>query len=464
MKVNTIIPNIFMHKANIKNNHNDYSSYRYPVRDEFVPSFNARISYPITTQRDFKKHAIRRGTPCLYCNIPLKYDDSMYEEWKQNKLYSSSIKNIINTLQPYKNSLHPTEKEVFEHIEKIAQKRPEINLSEAIKIIAVESNKKLLKIQMPIFDEIMQASVNLPIENQYKLFELIQKSKFRMLKKPYIEEFSGKEFNYKIKNLAKTIPNDKVATRITKLAELYTIPELRENTPLNEKIIKRILRTIDPQYKVSASTNFKNPKFTNKNIKKLILKAIQKEIKDIRQKDLSKICDNAEKQLNGLPITNKFSNKAFLYDLNEALEGLEGKPIRGKIFEIAGRLPTSTDNIHAFITKHDEASCEKIAYDLLVPSVVTIEHMKPTFHKGKNNIINWAIACKRCNNSRGSKDMDSFYKHYPKENAQKYWNTIIEDTNRGYFNFNDTVGMLKTFKRQSKMKINSKNLKFRPEQ
>ena len=179
---------------------------------------------------------------------------------------------------------------------------------------------------------------------------------------------------------------------------------------------------------------------------------------------MTKICENAERQINGLPVTYKFSNKAFLYDLHEVLEGLEGEPIRGIIFEIAGKLPTSTDNIHAFITKHDEASCEKIAYDLLTPSVVTIEHMHPTYHKGPDKIFNWSVACKRCNNSRGSKEMDIFYKHYPKENAQKYWDAIIADCNKGYFTFNDTVGMLKIFKRQSKMKINSKNLKFRPEQ
>ena len=273
MRVNSIIPNQYMHKAILKNNHNnDYSYYRTPVIDQFTPSFQAKINYPIKTQRDLKKHAIKTRKPCMYCNLPLSYDDSAYEKWKQANLFNSPIKDITKTLKPYKNSLHPTERAVFSFIEIVEKKYPNIKLNDAIQIISQKANKKLLKAQMPIFDELMLTSKELPVDIQYKLFELIQKSRFRMEKKPYIEEFSGKEFHYKIKKLAKTIPNDILAERITKLSELLTIPGLRKDSLIEEQVIKRIFKTINSNNKSPQEINIKNPKITNNYIKDKIIK------------------------------------------------------------------------------------------------------------------------------------------------------------------------------------------------
>ena len=72
-----------------------------------------------------------------------------------------------------------------------------------------------------------------------------------------------------------------------------------------------------------------------------------------------------------------------------------------------------------------------------------------------------AAACKRCNNTRQHGDMGIFYREFDSENAQKYWNIIIDDTNKGYFNYSDVIQMLEIFTNQSRIKINSKNLKLR---
>ena len=57
--------------------------------------------------------------------------------------------------------------------------------------------------------------------------------------------------------------------------------------------------------------------------------------------------------------------------------------------------------------------------------------------------------------------MAVFYRNFDPQNAQNYWNEIIEDANKGYFDFWDIVSMLKVFKDQSGKKIQSKHLKFR---
>ena len=57
--------------------------------------------------------------------------------------------------------------------------------------------------------------------------------------------------------------------------------------------------------------------------------------------------------------------------------------------------------------------------------------------------------------------MRVFYEQFDRNNAQRYYNEIIEDANKGYFDFGDVVGMLRVFKDQSGIKIKSKHLKFR---
>lgn len=453
MRINPIIQNFIVHKQQERIQNNFCINKPALSQDIFVPSFEGYknlVYVPIKTQRDFRLHAVQQHLPCIYCGRPMTYTVGMYEQWKQEKLFSGPIAKFVETLKPYKKSFHTTERAIFEYIEQLSKKSPQARLDSAIKVLALEANKALLKEQKPIFKELINTSAQLPVEYQYKLFELIQKSRNRMLKKPYIEEFSGKELAYKIKNLAKTVPDKKISQRMRQLSELLTIPSIKDDSiPLDKKVVKKVLTTIYPNSKKTHFSVGANEKQTRNNLRNEIVQTLKQIAESIKRKDIIVLCIDGERRLQGLPVICKFTNKAFLYDLNLLLTGLDNSKLRAKIFEIATRLPTSEGSVNAFIAKHDTASSEKIAYDLLDPSIVTIEHMWPKANGGPDAIRNMSIACKRCNNSRQDKDMKLILRLFSRKNSQRYWKRIINSAEYGYFSREDVKGMLEIFEQQS---------------
>ena len=457
MRIQSVIPNIFAQRS-YQNNHYDYSAYRLPVSKPDSFSFQGK-AHIIKTAKDFRQHAIESGMHCMYCHIPFKFDESLFNKWIRGGMFSTNIGEFVKNFKKIKPCLHDSEKDIFSFVEFVAKTNPDVTLDTVIKIMSVNANTQLLETQLPIFDAIINKSKKLPKEYQNKIATLIEKSKKRMLHIPYVEEFSGKELNYKITKLTKTISDEKLSQKIDKYAELLTIPSIQKSEePLTEKVIKRVLKTLDPKFKVNKKENLEE-KYTRDILRKMIVGSIKDSVSFMKRKDLYNLCVSAEKELNGEPILRKFTNRAFAYDLNEALLGLEGNPVRKKLFDLANQLPTSETNVYAFITKHDQSSSEKIAYDLFTPSEVTLEHMKPRSAGGENLIYNFAVACKRCNNKRQSDDMREFYKMFDKNNAQYYWNDIIREANKGYFDYNDVKEMLKVFKSQSHKRIDAKALK-----
>lgn len=463
MRILPVVNNYFSALSTYKNNQYDYSQYRVPVLGDSV-SFSAKCP-KIDTHEKFRKLMIWAKVHCLYCKKPMTFDDDMINLWKKQKVFTAPIGKFVKTIKPHKESLMPTEGVVFSIIENISKKNPDVSLSSVIKIMSLQANKKLLEIQEPILREITLASSVLPEQIQHNINKLIEKNRCRLLNIPYIDEFSPKEFAYKIKNILKTMPNDRNVFKLKRLYQTLTLPQLKHpNQEIDGKTIERIEHHIGFN---NDNRNFKLGRKVKKSRKKLleiIVQNIKETALQTKNKDLIKLCEENEKRLNGLPTTSKFSNKAFIYDLNEALENCENKPVRAQLFQLANLLPTSDNSIHAFIAKHDQASNSTIAYNLLNPSSVTIEHMKPSSEGGPDALKNWAGAHKRCNNIRQSKDMEDYYcKIFSEENAQSYWDDIMHLANKGYFTFNEVKEMIKIFKSQSHIKVKSKALKFRNE-
>lgn len=460
MRILPIIPNLYLQRRNIEdNNYSRYNLLRPPVAD----TFTGNLIKPIKAKSEFREHALKRIYNCMYCGIPMRYDETKFLEWKRSNLFSKPIGEFVKTFKKYRDSLHDTEQKIFDYVEFISYKSPEAKLNTVIKMMSVQANRELLKLQTPIFDSMAVESCKLSKENQKAVLDLISKSKLRILRIPHLEKFSGKEMRYKIENLSKTIPNDKTAKRINNLAELLTIPAIyKETEPLTDKIVIRILRTITPNARINKNTKIKN-KYSAKRLNMMIIDAIKTEAQVLKRKDIYNLCLDAEKMLKEEPVTGKFTNKSFMHDLRLAMESVDEKDLtKRNIFQLANSLPTSSSSVYAFITKHEQSAPEKIAYDLFTPSELTLEHQKPSSLKGPDILSNWAWACKRCNNTRSNKDMRIFYKQFDPNNAQKYYNEIIADANKGYFDFKDVVGMLKIFKDQSGRKLKSKHLKFRP--
>ena len=105
---------------------------------------------------------------------------------------------------------------------------------------------------------------------------------------------------------------------------------------------------------------------------------------------------------------------------------------------------------------------EKIGYELLYPSLGTIEHLQPTKSGGPNTLDNMALASKALNNERAHRTFERQLTLYPEtyENCQKYADRLIQLYKSGVFR---KVGLSKWYiinfaRKMSKMSPKSKPL------
>ena len=216
MRVSPIISNLYTSVKDYSVNRRvDSTMYTTPVYTTTIDtfSFQGKKINPIKTAKEFKKLAIKHGIHCMYCGVPMKYDEKMFNEWKKANLFSAPIGEFVRNFRPYKRCLHDTEQSIFSFVEYVAKENPKAKLDTVIKMMSVNANSELLKMQTPIFEAIVVEAEKLPKEKADKIIDLVEKSKKRMLHIPYIEEFSGKEISYKIMNLAKTLPDDKMVKK-----------------------------------------------------------------------------------------------------------------------------------------------------------------------------------------------------------------------------------------------------------
>ena len=181
----------------------------------------------------------------------------------------------------------------------------------------------------------------------------------------------------------------------------------------------------------------------------MLIKQIDRFAQILNRKDIMNFCDIAEKTILHKPVKIKFSNKAFRYDLKEALEGMPNKELEDKIAAVVKRLPTTRTSVNAFITKHELAASDAIGYDMLRPSIVTIEHMHPRSEKGPNELWNYALACERDNNNRSSDKMSEFIEPFPYKHQTQYFREIMEETIEDNIPKETVLKMIKTFTKES---------------
>ena len=93
-------------------------------------------------------------------------------------------------------------------------------------------------------------------------------------------------------------------------------------------------------------------------------------------------------------------------------------------------LPQSKFDEDAFIVKYGQHNTKdkEIATSIIVPSQLTIEHIKPLAHGGKNDIRNFMVATDAINSHRGDENLASFVRKHPevKEYCQWYTDDIIK--------------------------------------
>ncbi len=457
MRIASVLNSFFIKPLGVnKNNRHDYSVYRFPVNnsspagDVFIksqPSFTA-----ITSASGLRNLAYQRKMHCIYCGRPL-LSDKIVNRLKSSGVFSGPIKKFVQEMFNYIEYLHPTEKEFVKRTALMAFDKPNIRLSEAIKIMYPKANKELLEEQKPIFKELSMLTKEMPRGYKTRFKELLRVSKLRLEEKSYIpSEFSGKEFKYKMSRLGVTIKDEYMARKITQLTEPLTHPIFKNaKEPLTPKFIDKILQ-------ITETRDVNKKSLTKKDLQLIILNKIRQYGEILNRKDILSLCDIGINTIEERPVKIKFSNKAFKYDLNEALYGMQDEQLRTKINEIVDKLPTSRTSVNAFITKHELSASDAVGYNVLRPSIATIEHIHPKSLGGQNELANYALACACDNSNRSNNSLVEFIKQFDIKNQKTYFKEIFEEAYRGNLPIRTAKKMVETFFNESGRNIDTGRL------
>ncbi len=386
---------------------------------------------------NFKRTA-KNGEPLrklLKYKIPDMYtgqimlDPELLENLLKRKLFSQSISNIVKVLKPYEESLLPIPKKIFEKIEKISAREPYVKLDVVLHRMVPMARKKLANMQRPIFEKLSYRAMELPEKPLYNFRTLMEKTKNILENKPITEDFDPKDFKYKLSRIAKEIRQRGIDEEIKVIEKLIY---LSKQFPNEKKTLLQINR--------NKKTNYKNNK--QKTNKILEYNKILQQMNNIfmgsslyNNQLLKKLFFQAKTQIYEIPITIPFSRKVFIRKLKEITENIKDKKLANDLLKIAHKLPTSQQEVAAFIMKYANNDSEKIGYELLQNSVGTVEHIVPAKKGGKDTLDNYGLLMSVTNSERAHRDINTQLRLHPEIfiNCQKYIDRLIDLHKEGLF-------------------------------
>ena len=263
------------------------------------------------------------GLPCMYSGIPM-IDPKVLTKMLKNQTFSRPASQVLEVLEPYKESFTGIEAKVLEIIKERAKVNPDKNIQEILKDVEPVYKRRLRKKQAPIFHELTEASYALPVQYQNQFKKLMCETDKKLNERPIIIPFSSYEFRYKLSK----IKEDIVKGEDTKA----------------KKVINKLIK------ESKWLANSTNPK-TLENQKQVInfLDVILKKsvLKDNDQ--LKNLIEVSKSRLTREEIIIPFSRKAFIYDLAKIINDLPDKKLQEKIITIAQKLPTSQESLSAYV-------------------------------------------------------------------------------------------------------------------
>ena len=438
MRILPLLPN--QYTTSIKtNNRSDYFQYSRAVLN--APLAVDTVSFG---RRAANAEALRElmayGIPDMYSG-KVVIDPRILEKFYSKNVFSKSIKNIVKLLVKYEDSLHTVERQFFNIVKSMAKTNPQYKLKDVVLNLAPEHNKKLLKVQQPIFEELTEMAKEMPPEQLKEFHNLMSIIYKKLDHKPVQLPFSAKEFLYKLQRIAdevykKNNPREKdTMKQLLSLAkkmpektedELLPVKQIKSKVKRNKKIRyqRELVKTradilTDMEVLVTGSTLKNN-------------------------QELMRLFAQTRSKIYNIPIVIPFNRKSFIYELQKITNTLEDTKLAHRMVQKAVKLPTSHENLSAFIMKCVEYSSDKIGYNIVAGSGGSIDHLVPYVKNGKDSLENYGISSAYYNSERAERSMVQQLRRYPKiyENCQKQVDRLIELCNNGTFK---KVGLSKQY-------------------
>ena len=375
----------------------------------------------------------------------------------KNGVFSLPLDKLIPILEKYSNTLHDTELEVLNLLKYVEKKQPHLKMTEAFQKLFPEQQRKLLNVQRPVFQEITKKACDMPRSFYDDFIDLMRYTNKKIAKDPTISHFSEKEFIYRLEQAAKQIKMTKRHTEITAVNRLIREAKNLFSRQIDEKkkfgrgIAAKKLKMEYQMRPEILKQNTQNLQYLRELVDKSYIK---------NNKEIQNILDVTSAKIYGFPTFEPFKRQEFIYDLKNIVKFLQDKELETEIIRIARELPTSADNVSAFIVKHVNDSPEKIGYYLFKGSLSSIEHIEPripqikekTVQKAgkkkkkktnsdgligqRNHINNYGLSSAYINSLRSNMPFDEWIRKNPQAYwaCQKYVDRLIEHYNSGKFN------------------------------
>jgi hypothetical protein len=340
-------------------------------------------------------------------------DPSRTNEILNKHVFKRGLKGITKVIEPLTESLLPIEGDFYALIRAEAFRFPNKRLGQFVQDLVPKHERILREIQQPIFENIKAYSSDFPGDLLEQFNYLMYINDRKINQEPVFIPFSVKDFKYKLNNIKKRImaaastDEEKLAmNRLLSIAgEVQIIPKEQRLSP-----------------------NFKLSKYEDKQ-KQMISKMLDYFERSVlhNDKDLRELLENSEQRIYKVPINIHFNRKTFIYDLQKITECLEDKRLAHMVEKTAISLPTSKENLSAFIMKAAARSEDQIGYDLLSGSDGCIDHLVASAMGGNDSMSNYALSSAYKNSLKAHKSFARCYKEDPNiaEYAQRQIDRLI---------------------------------------
>ena len=359
------------------------------------------------------------GIPDLYSNIILMNPENLNAIMKTH-LSSLPLNKLVKKLNPYVDSMFPVERTVFRMLKTEARVHPKMRLNEFIHKLVPEHSKRLRKLQRPIFEELNQVATNMPADLLAEYNYLAHITNKKLYNEPVFVPFSIRGFKYKL---------DKIRKRINSSNDGYKKQDINKLCNIAKSI------TYVPKEK-RFGNDFSLKRYERKQ-RQMILKFADyfnySRLKD--DKDLKELVEISKGQIFKVPMNIQFNRKTFIYDLKKITDRLEDRRLARRMEQLAVSLPTSKDDISAFIMKAAGRSAEQIVFDLLGGACGTVDHLLAAHNKGASSLANYGLASAYKNSQKAHQSLAVLLDKNPDVRiyCQRQINRLIELANNKTF-------------------------------
>ncbi len=368
------------------------------------------------------------GVPDIYTG-QIMLDPNVLERLRGSGVFSKPLKDCVRIISHYEDTLLPVDRQFFEILKLHSKIQPESKISDVVKQIVPEHKKLLLKAQQPIFENLIQMACDLPKDLFDEFSVLMNITTKRLVNDPVILPFSEREFKYKLKRIADEIKTkNKRSETIAVNTLIREAEKIFNNEPKGSRIYGRNIRK-----KFEYQRDPKIIKRNSENMQKF--KEVFEQSRLRKNPDIIKLIENTSAKIHGLPSFAQFERKSFIHELKKITKSLKDRKFAQRFSDVAQTLPTSKENVSAFIVKYADDSSERIGSNMMMNGVCSVDHLVAKKNKGKNDLTNFGLSATEINRRKTNIKFDDWVRMHPEiyANSQKHVNRLIELYKAGKF-------------------------------